>query len=96
MKSAKWLCVYSLGQLGKGYWYGCFGQTASASLLKEKRAQYPNYYDQSKYNVKFADQFGEKVHDCSGLIKAALFCDSIGGCPKYDAKYDLSGNGLIE
>ena len=95
MKTSKWLVAYALGQLGRPYWYGCFGQTADASLLKEKRNQYPDYYDQSKYNVKFTDQFGQKVHDCSGLIKGAQFCDSIDGAPKYDSKYDFSANGMI-
>ena len=95
MKSSNWLVSYAKGQIGRPYWYGTFGQTANAALLKEKKAQYPSYYDQSKYNLKFTDQFGQKVHDCSGLIKGAMFCDTVNGTPKYDSKYDLSANGMI-
>ena len=36
MKNASWLCEYAKGQLGKPYWYGAFGQVASAGLLAEK------------------------------------------------------------
>ena len=35
------LVEYALTQLGKPYWWGTFGQTASAALLTQKRAQYP-------------------------------------------------------
>lgn len=95
MKNARWLCDYSRGQLGRPYWYGTFGQVANETLLKQKRAQYPNYYDQSKYKVKFESQLGQKVHDCSGLIKGALWCNEIDGKPIYDSTQDLGANGFI-
>lgn len=95
MKKASWLVEYAKGQIGRGYWFGTFGQKASASLLASKRNQYPSYYDQAKYSVKFTDQFGEKVHDCAGLIKGALWCDSIDGSPKYNASQDVGANTMI-
>ena len=95
MKTSGWIVEYARGQLGKPYWYGTFGQVANETLLKQKRAQYPNYYDQSKYKVKFESQFGQKVHDCSGLIKGALWCNEIDGKPIYDSTQDLGANGFI-
>lgn len=96
MKTASWLCEYAKGQLGKPYWYGAFGQVASAGLLAEKRKQYTKYYDQSQYRLRFDTQFGQKVHDCSGLIKGALWCDTIDAAPKYNAAQDKGANGMID
>ena len=96
MKNASWLCEYARGQLGKPYWYGAFGQVASAGLLAEKRKQYPKYYDQSQYRLRFDTQFGQKVHDCSGLIKGALWCDTIDAAPKYNAAHDKGANSMID
>ena len=96
MKNASWLCEYARGQLGKPYWYGAFGQVASAGLLAEKRKQYPKYYDQSQYRLRFDTQFGQKVHDCSGLIKGALWCDTIDAAPKYNVAQDKGANGMID
>ena len=79
-----------------GYWYGTFGQKADANLLREKRSQYPHYYDQSKYNVKFTDQFGLRVVDCAGLLKYALWTDKPSELPKYNSAQDLSANGFIK
>ena len=90
------LVAYAEGQLGRPYWYGTFGQTASPQLLKEKRRQYPDYYDQSKYQVKFTDQYGQRVHDCVGLIKGAVWSNGDpNGTPKYNSTQDVSANGLI-
>jgi len=95
MKQSSWLVEYAIGQLGRPYWYGTFGQVASAGLLAEKRKQYPKYYDQSRYKIRFDSQFSQKVHDCSGLIKGALWCDTINGAPKYNAAHDKGANGMI-
>lgn len=95
MISAKWLVEYCIGQIGRGYWYGTFGQVASQALLNNKRNQYPSYYDQSKYSVQFTSQFGQKVHDCAGLIKGALWCNSVDGTPAYNASQDVGANTLI-
>lgn len=93
----KQLIYYANAQLGRPYWYGTFGQIATSSLLKEKRKQYPSYYDQSKYQVKFTDQYGQRVHDCVGLIKGAVWSNGDPeGKPKYNSAQDVSANGLIQ
>jgi hypothetical protein len=67
---------------------GTFGHKASESLLRQKAAQYPVYYKADD----FATQYGEKVHDCSGLIKGYLFCDTPDSFySKYDSTID---NGI--
>ena len=84
------LVEYALAQLGKPYWWGTFGQTANAGLLAAKRQQYPGYYTASD----FASQFGQKVHDCVGLIKGYLWCDAPDGEPIYKASQDVAVSGL--
>lgn len=91
------LVDYAKGQLGRPYWYGTYGQTANAALLGTKRQQYPKYYDQDKYKVKFTDQYGQKAHDCAGLIKGAIWCDgNVDAKPVYNSKQDLCANDMIK
>lgn len=90
MKTGKGLAEYALAQLGKPYWWGTFGQTATASLLAAKKAQYPAYYQANNYS----SQFGKKVHDCVGLIKAYRWCDDPDGEPHYIANQDVAVPGL--
>lgn len=91
------LVAYVKAQVGHPYWYGTFGQTASATLYKQKKAQYPNYYDQNKYKVVFKDQYGQRVHDCVGLIKGAVWSNGNPSAePKYNSKQDTNANGLIK
>ena len=88
----KQLVEYVKGQIGRPYWFGCFGQKASTSLLTSKRKQYPSYYE----DADFALQFGKKVHDCGGLIKGAIFCDgAIDAAPKYNKKYDVDSDTML-
>ena len=94
-KTNKGLVEYAKAQLGKPYWYGTFGQTASASLLASKRNQYPQYYKQSKYKVVFTTQYGKRVHDCVGLIKGYLWSNSPTATPKYNVAQDVSANGML-
>lgn len=84
------LVEYALAQLGKPYWWGTFGQTANAGLLAAKRQQYPNYYTAGD----FPAQFGQKVHDCVGLIKGYLWCDTPDSEPIYKAAQDVAVSGL--
>ena len=85
MKTSKGLVEYCKAQLGKPYWYGTFGHQASENLLRQKSGQYPAYYKHNDY----ASQYGQKVHDCSGLIKGYLFCDSNDGFYKtYNVEID--------
>jgi len=89
------LVKYCEAQLGKPYWYGCFGNTATASLLSAKRKQYPGYYDTSKYKVGFTHQYGQRVHDCVGLIKGYLWSETATSTPKYNSAQDVSANGML-
>lgn len=90
MKTASGLVEYSIAQLGKPYWYGTFGQTASAALLAQKRAQYPERYTADD----FESQFGQKVHDCVGLIKGYRWCDTPDSEPAYKSVQDVAVSGL--
>ena len=90
MKTGKGLVEYAIAQLGKPYWWGTFGQTATAALLAAKRQQYPDYYQASD----FQSQFGQKVHDCVGLIKGYRWCDTPNSEPKYVGSEDVAVNGL--
>lgn len=84
------LVEYALAQLGKPYWWGTFGQTASAALLAQKRTQYPEYYTAGD----FESQFGQKVHDCVGLIKGYRWCDTPDSEPAYKSVQDVAVSGL--
>lgn len=90
VKTNSGLVKYCLDQVGKPYWYGTFGQTATASLLAEKKKQYPAYYTAND----FSKQFGKRVHDCAGLPKGYLWSSSSTATPKYNAKQDYGANGL--
>ena len=90
-KTAKGLVEYARAQLGRPYWWGTFGQTAGASLLAAKRKQYPGYYQAAD----FESQFGQKVHDCVGLIKGYRWCDGPeDGTPAYIGAQDVAVAGL--
>ena len=90
-KTGQGLAEYAKAQLGKPYWWGTFGQTANAGLLAVKRQQYPGYYTAND----FASQFGQKVHDCVGLIKGYLWSDTPGSEPIYKAAQDVAVSGLF-
>ena len=92
MKTGQGLAEYALAQLGRPYWWGCFGQVASAALYAQKKKQYPAYYTAAD----FASQYGQRVHDCVGLIKGYLWCDSPDGPPSYNAAQDVAVEGLYK
>lgn len=89
-KTGQGLAEYAKAQLGKPYWWGTFGQTASAALLAQKREQYPEYYKAND----FESQFGQRVHDCVGLIKGYLWSDTPQSAPAYKASQDVAVSGL--
>lgn len=92
MKTNLGLVEYAKAQLGKEYWYGTYGNAASKSLHTQKKKQYPTHYLWS-YNAKWE---GTKVHDCVGLIKGYLWCDSADSItPKYNSAQDVSANGML-
>ena len=90
MKTGQGLVEYALEQLGRPYWWGCFGQRADGALYAQKKKQYPAYYTAADFTA----QYGQKVHDCCGLIKGYLWCDSPDGSPKYNAAQDVAVEGL--
>lgn len=94
MKNNKWLVDYCKAQVGRPYWFGTFGTVASLALYKSKSNQYPKEYPPKKFTKEsFTKQFGQKVHDCAGLIKGALWSDSIDDPnPKYKASEDYGAN----
>lgn len=89
------LVEYAKAQLGLPYWYGTFGNTATAELYAAKKKTYPIYYHWSgtKYD-NFQSQYGKRVHDCVGLIKGYLWSDTPTSKPKYTSYQDLSANGM--
>lgn len=89
-KTGQGLAEYAKAQLGKPYWWGTFGQTASAALLAQKRTQYPERYTADD----FESQFGQKVHDCAGLIKGYRWCDTPDSEPAYKSVQDVAVSGL--
>lgn len=84
---------YALAQVGKPYWFGTFGNLASATLLSSKRSQYPNQYPDPG-NPDFTTQFGERVHDCVGLIKGYRWRGLDGLDPVYVPSEDVDVKGL--
>lgn len=90
MKTGQGLAEYAIAQLGRPYWWGCFGQLADGALYAQKKKQYPGYYTAAD----FQSQYGQKVHDCVGLIKGYLWCDSPDGYPRYNAAQDVAVEGL--
>ncbi len=89
-KTNSGLVTYAKAQVGKPYWYGTFGQTATAALLTSKKAQYPSYYTASD----FTGQIGQRVHDCVGLIKGYLWSNSATATPTYNSSQDKSAAGM--
>lgn len=86
------LVSYAASQFGKPYWYGTFGQTASANLHTAKKKQYPKYYTANN----FQSQYGKRVHDCVGLIKGCLWSESPTSVPKYNAAQDVSADDILK
>ncbi|MCD8028791.1 MAG: NlpC/P60 family protein [Erysipelotrichaceae bacterium] len=91
-KTNSGLVSYAKAQVGKPYWYGTFGQTASASLYKSKKAQYPSYYTAND----FTSQYGKRVHDCVGLINGYLYLwsNSATATPTYNSAQDKNASGM--
>ena len=91
-KTAIGLVEYAKAQLGRPYWYGTFGQKASKELYDQKKRQYPKQYEW-EYAPGAA---GKKVHDCVGLIKGYLWCDSPEDTkPTYNSAQDKSANAML-
>lgn len=89
-KTAAGLVGYCKAQLGRPYWWGTFGQKATAKLLTQKREQYPSYYTDND----FESQYGQRVHDCVGLIKGYRWSSGPNAAPQYRSTQDVSVEGL--
>ena len=94
-KTASGLIAYCKAQLGRPYWMATFGQTASAGLYQynKSRKDIAQYYTASD----FPKQYGQRVHDCIGLIKGYLWSDGPEGAPKYFSGplgLDLDADGM--
>ncbi len=92
-KTSEGLVNYAKSQLGKPYWYGTFGNTATQSLLDAKTKQYPSHYQYARM-TKYKSQLGERVHDCVGMIKGYLWSENAWSAPKYNVSQDVSANGM--
>ena len=92
-KTASGLIAYCKAQLGRPYWMGTFGQTAAAWLYQSNKARLPQYYTAAD----FPRQYGQRVHDCIGLIKGYLWSDGPDSAPKYlsgPLNLDLDADGM--
>ena len=90
MKTNLGLVEYCKAQLGKPYWYGTFGQIATENLLRQKSVQYPTQYKWTD----FIEQYGQRVHDCVGLIKGYLWSENSNSTPIYNSKQDKDVSGM--
>ena len=91
-KTGKGLADYATAQLGRPYWWGTFGQRATPALLAQKRQQYPAAY--GSYGSECAKHYGERVHDCVGLIKGYLWSAGVDSVPMYNSCQDVTAAGL--
>lgn len=89
-KTTAGLISYALAQVGNPYWFGTYGQTADQDLLDYKRGKYPSYYTATD----FSTQFGQRVHDCVGLIKGYRWSSAPNTPPTYVKDQDVNVRGL--
>ena len=73
------LVAYARAQLGRPYWFGTFGQKATQALYTYNKSRLPGYYTAAD----FPKQYGQRVHDCAGLIKGYLWSDGPEAAPNY-------------
>lgn len=76
------LVEYAKAQLGRPYWMGTFGQIATKQLYEYNKSRLPTDY----LWQDMPSQFGQRVHDCIGLIKGYLWSDGPDSPPKYRAQ----------
>lgn len=91
MKTAKGLVDYAKAQLGRPYWFGTFGQIATDKLYEYNKGRLPSYYTAAD----FPRQYGQRVHDCAGLIKGYLWSETPESAPQYAKDYpDISADQM--
>ena len=84
------LVEYAKAQLGKPYWFGTYGQTANETLYKSLKKSYPSKYTATD----FPSQYGQRVHDCCGLIDGYMMSETPTSEPVRNSALDYSANGL--
>ena len=92
------LVNYCKAQIGRPYWFGTFGQIANGKIWSSNANRYAKYYsDARKAKAVERGDMGQKVHDCSGLIKGAIMSKFAADMPAiYDAKYDLNAKAFYD
>lgn len=90
MLTNKGLIEYAKSMVGMPYWFGANGQIGSKQLHDSLKRMYPSYYTAND----FKKQYGKRVHDCSGLLKAYLWGGTKTKTPKYDGKTDYNSAGF--
>ncbi len=88
------LVLWAKSKIGCPYWYGTFGQKATADLLNQKSKQYPSYYTTSRVN-SCKGQYGKEVFDCVGLIKGYIWYDESKKKTVYNSSQDLSADAML-
>lgn len=95
-KKASEFIKYLRAMVGNAvYWFGTFGQTATESLYRAKKKQYPSYYTADDFKT----QYGKKAVDCIGLLKSFLWCKSVTDTkPIYESggMKDVSANMFLK
>ena len=86
MKNVNYLISYATAQIGKPYWCGTFGQVATEWLYHYNKGRLPMYYTAND----FMSQLGQKVHDCVGLVKGAMWCNTPEAQPTYVPSQDYT------
>ena len=82
---------YARYNIGNPYWYGTFGNLADADLYNYKKMQYPTFYTASD----FPSQYGQRVHDCVGLVKGYRWREyPYTADPVYTVSEDVDVRGL--
>lgn len=84
------LVEYAKAQLGRPYWMGTFGQFATEWLYNYNKGRLPAYYT----DTDFASQYGQKVHDCIGLIKGYLWSITPDDVPQYNPSQDVDADTM--
>lgn len=102
--------AYCLRMVGQPYWFGTCAYKCTASLLKKKRAQYPDYY-LTKNESRYQDAIKRKLvaSDCIGGVKGYAWTgggltvdDAIGTDNGITSKYqgygcpDKGATGMFE
>lgn len=78
-------------QDGWGYVYGAIGQTCTERLLDQCAERYPaNNLAGGAMRQAGEKWLGEKVADCSGIVKAYLMSEYTGGPITYNAEVDIA------